>query len=309
MIKILLLLLLPFLLYASKILNYNVYDRTDRVDIMLTFDTPFHGIIKQNTTHSKIILTLENVNIEAPKFKQIQSKYLQTLSIVPLKNATQIIATIPNQSVKLIASKTTDGYGLRLRFTTKAIQKSEHSIEKQDDSLASTLPTKKDDDMQKSYYIVIGILLLGIFILLYIKKKIEPKQKKQSTASKKKETWLFKSTNAPAQQQPQATSEENVSIRFQKAIDEHTSVVMLDFGTQSYLVLMGNNNILLDKFTDNKPTSQQEFESILQSRSEELESFLATPAHEKEVNGIQQSQEPLQAYKERAATLLYSEQE
>ena len=55
----------------------------------------------------------------------------------------------------------------------------------------------------------------------------------------------------------------NVSIRFQKNIDSSNSVVMLDFGEQSYLVLMGASNILLDKFTDNKPVSQEDFETIL----------------------------------------------
>ncbi|WP_434656830.1 hypothetical protein [Sulfurimonas sp. NW9] len=96
-------------------------------------------------------------------------------------------------------------------------------------------------------------------------------------------------------------TEQNVSIRFQKAIDEKNSVVMLDFGNQSYLVLMGNGNILLDKFTDNKPASQKEFDEILQSRHEDLEKFLGK-------SQTSQKQEPLQAYKERAANIAYEMQ-
>ncbi|MNN87186.1 hypothetical protein D3C81_2047030 [compost metagenome] len=61
---------------------------------------------------------------------------------------------------------------------------------------------------------------------------------------------------------------------------------------------MGNNNILLDKFTDNKPTSQQEFNEILQSRHEDLENFLGK-------SQTKENQEPLQAYKERAANIAY----
>jgi hypothetical protein len=80
---------------------------------------------------------------------------------------------------------------------------------------------------------------------------------------------------------------------------------MLDFGVESYLVLMGNNNILLDKFRDDKPTTQKEFESILQERNQELEEFLGShntnPAY-----GA--TKEPLQAYKERAASLIYGEE-
>jgi len=305
MIKIILLLALPFFLYASKILNYNVYDRTDRVDIMITFDTPYNGTIKQNTTRSKIVLTLDNVSIEAPKSKKIASKYLQSISIVPLQNATQIIATVPNKNIKLHASKTTDGYGLRLRFTTKTTTKQKEETTRTTEPSLSVLPTKKDEDISQSYIIVITIMVIGIFILLYLKRKVQ-KQSSSSVSPKKakKDTWLFQSTSTQTKAPQESQKDENVSIRFQKAIDNENSVVMLDFGTQSYLVLMGKSNILLDKFTDEKPTSEQEFESILQSRHEELESFLSdtsnTPMNKKR-------SEPLQSYKERAATLLYSE--
>jgi hypothetical protein len=305
MIRIFLLLLLPFLLYGAKILNYNVYDRTDRVDIMITFDTPYNGVIKQNTTKAKLILTLDNVTIEAPKYKKIASKYLQALSIVPLKNSTQIIAAVPSHAIKLHVSKTTDGYGLRLRFTTETATRKKELQQTNQDPLAA-LPTKKGNDLTKSYYIVIAILVAGIFFLFYIKRKIDPKQKAALKAPKKKENWLFQSTNTPPATD-ETKSPNSVTIRFQKAIDSENSVIMLDFGPQSYLVLMGKSNILLDKFTDEKPTSQHEFESILQSRNEELESFLTTHEDEKVKQVNTKSQEPLQAYKERAATLLYSD--
>jgi hypothetical protein len=73
---------------------------------------------------------------------------------------------------------------------------------------------------------------------------------------------------------------------------------MLDFADQSYLVLMGKGNILLDKFTDNKPVNQDDFESILKNRHQELDDFLRVQKHE--------PKEPLQAYKERAASMIYS---
>lgn len=64
-----------------------------------------------------------------------------------------------------------------------------------------------------------------------------------------------------------------VHIRFQKTLDASHSVAMLDFGTQSYLVLLGNNTILLDKFQDNIPISQNEFETMLKSKHQELDGF------------------------------------
>ena len=78
---------------------------------------------------------------------------------------------------------------------------------------------------------------------------------------------------------------------------------MLDFGEQSYLVLMGNNNILLDKFIDNKPETQEDFETILQNRHQELDDFLRVDnVNKAQVND---PKEALQAYKERAASLIY----
>ena len=298
MIRYLLIFLLPFTLFASKILSYNIYERTDRADIMLTFDTPFNGTIKQNTTPSSITIKLDDASIESPKVKKVTSKFLHSLTITPMKDEVQIIAQIP-ESVRLIASKTSDAYGLRLRFTAKPMQSDSTNtanslIQKAAQNPLAALPTKKDDGVSSSYYIVLVVLVIGIFILFFLKKKIQTQNDK-----KVQKGWLFKSNEDVS---PQVNSSD-VSIRFQKTINDSSSVVMLDFGAQSYLVLMGNSNILLDKFTDNKPTSQQEFESILQNRHQELEDFLGESSSAKT-----RAKEPLQAYKERAASLIYGEE-
>ncbi len=306
MIKYLLLFLLPLsLLQASKILSYNIYDRTDRADVMITFDTPYDGVIKQSISKSKIIIKLTGASIESSKIKNVSSKFLHSISITPMSNQTQIVASVPS-SVKLIASKTSDAYGLRLRFTTKssiAQKSSTNSAKQATPSSPSALPTKKSDDMSTSYYIVVTILIIGILILFMLKKRMVSKniQNKQSP-------WLFQASNenetkTPAAAPTQATQTgDNISIRFQKSLNEKNSVVMLDFGEQSYLVLMGNSNILLDKFSDNKPLTESDFESILQSRHQELDDFLRVDSRENTQN---QPKEALQAYKEKAASILY----
>ena len=304
MIKLLLIFLLPISIYASKILSYNIYDRTDRVDVMITFDTPYEGIIKQSSKKTKIIIKLQDAQIESAKVKKIATVFLKSISITPMSGYTQIVANVPS-SVRLIASKTSDAYGLRLRFTNEKMtkQNTPSKTTSQAGSL-SHLPTKKDVGMSTSYYLVVGILVLGIIILFFLKRKIVYDKK-----SKNENPWLFKEDGttvpteamqtAPTYAPVQEPNAKDVSIRFQKSIDNKNSVVMLDFGQESYLVLMGNSNILLDKFRDDKPTSQEDFESILQSRHEQLDDFLRVEANEKK--------EPLQAYKERAASLLYEE--
>jgi fructose-specific phosphotransferase system component IIB len=290
MIKILLIFALPFTLYASKILSYNMYDRSDRVDVMITFDTPYDGIIKQSISESKIIIKLTDASIESTKLKQLSSKFLQSLSITPMSGYTQIVASVPN-TVKLQASKTSDSYGLRLRFTTNASKTKTAQNNLDNTPLLSSLPTKKDGDISQSYYIVVTILLIGITLLFFLKKKIASKTPQKPTKS-----WLFKE-NQELKPQDNKLKSNDISIKFQKNINNDNSVVMLDFAEQSYLVLIGHNNILLDKFTDNKPVTQEDFETILQNRHQELDQFLQT---------TNEGTEPLQTYKERASTISYN---
>jgi len=299
--KYFLLLLLPFSLFASKILSYNIYERSDRADVMITFDTPYTGVIKQSTSRNKIIIKLEDASIESSKIKKVNSDFLHALTITPLEKQTQIVATI-SPSVRLIASKTADAYGLRLRFTTKKTAKTTQREEATTPNL-SALPTKPATELSTSYYVVVGMLLLAIILLFFLKKKLQ-----NASTTQKQDSWLFSPNTQHATPTPQAQAQQHastdlVSIRFQKIINESNSVVMLDFGEESYLVLMGNSNILLDKFHGNKPSTQQEFEEILQERNEALEDFLGTSQKNSE---FIEPKEPLQAYKERASSL-YSE--
>ncbi|MBL4730566.1 MAG: hypothetical protein JKY28_04225 [Sulfurimonas sp.] len=287
MVKLFLLLLLPLLLNASKILSYNIYDRTDRVDIMITFDTPYTGKIRQSISASKIIIKLENASIESTKSKLINSQFLSSINITPLATYTKITAVVPS-SVLLKASKTSDSYGLRLRFskTTTSKNTAQNTGTKFAPNSLSSLPTKEDSSISTNYYIVIAILFIGIIILFTLKNKMSIANSKEKSNS-----WLFKTANHSNKQ-----NADGVSIRFQKNIDSKNTVVMLDFVGQSYLLLMGTNNILLDKFTDNKPNTQDDFDSILQNRHEELNDFL----------NENEEKDPMEIYKEKAANISYT---
>jgi len=292
---LLLFMLLPLSLFASKIISYNIYDRTDRVDLMITFDTPYSGVIKQSKHSKKIIIKLTNAQIESSKIKQLSTKFLQSIVLTPRGEDTQITANVP-KGVHFIASKTTDGYGLRLRFTNKPLIKREKQIQKVD---KLDLPTKKETALDKNYYLVISIMLFAIVILFFLQKRIKAKTQADSP-------WLFKE-NKSEKKSPQSKQEENkVSIRFQKNIDEKNSVVMIDFAQQSYLVLMGENNILLDKYVDNQPTTQEDFNAILRERHQELDEFLKVEKKSEPISTP--PTEPLQSYKQKAASLIYSEE-
>jgi len=288
-------LLLPVFLWGSKILSYNVYDRNDRVDVMLTFDTPYEGVLRQNRQGDTVIIKLEEASIESPKVKTINSKYLKKLTIAPQGEQIEIIAQI-GADVAMQASKTSDSYGLRLRFITPTASSALNESAPVDETSLSGLPTKSGNEFEKSYYVVIAILIIGIAILFWLKQNIAKRTATVSTQPKA--PWLFNKQPPVAAVEPVASApiQRNeiggVQIRFQKTIDAHNTVAMLDYGTQSYLVLLGNSTILLDKFQDNIPVTQNEFETLLQSKHRELDGFFQLSSN---------ADESFDSYKEKAS--------
>lgn len=289
------LLLIPAFLWGAKVLSYNVYDRNDRVDVMLTFDTPYEGVLRQNRQGDTVIIKLEEAFIEAPKVKNVNSKYLGKLSIAPEGENIAITAQVTND-VTMQASKTSDSYGLRLRFMHPVANgASEQALPPVDETEVAGLPTKSDNEFEQSYYVVIAILLVGIAILFWLKQNIA--KRAATIQSEPKTPWLFNKIVSEPKATPTtplktAADIGGVQIRFQKTLDPSHTVAMLDYGTMSYLVLLGNNTLLLDKFQDNIPITQNEFESLLQSKHRELDGyFQLAPAQD----------EAFDSYKEKAS--------
>ncbi len=288
--------LLTPLLWGAKILSYNVYDRNDRVDVMLTFDVPYEGVLRQNRQGDTIVIKLEEAFIESPKVKNVNSPYLNRITIAPQGEHLEIIAKV-SPDVSMQASKTSDSYGLRLRFMNSAGNNNAQSATPVDETALSGLPTKSNNEFEQSYYVVIAILVIGIGILFWLKQNIAKRTATMQT-QQPKTPWLFNNktatevqTTAPASA-PKNTDMGGVHIRFQKSLDSVNSVAMLDYGTHSYLVLLGNNTVLLDKFQDNIPVTQSEFEAMLQSKHRELDGFFQlAPAQD----------EAFDAYKEKAS--------
>ncbi len=261
-------------LFAATILSYNIYDRTDRVDLMFTFDTPFTGSITQKRHNNKLIIKLNDSSIESPKIKNIASKFVSKLTIAPIGEEVQIIAKIPHDVV-MKASKTSDGYGLRLRFI-KAPKKTPVAPSVQNPDF-SQLPTKPDTEISTSYIVVVALLLLSIVALLLFKKRL-------GSATTKR-------TNKFALFGKEPNTHDDVNIRFQKTIDANNKVVMLEFAQENYLVVLGNTNILLDKFDASNVRTKHEFEEMLDVKHQELDQFLK----------IKKESEAFESYKDKAS--------
>ncbi|MCK9372667.1 MAG: hypothetical protein M0P91_05675 [Sulfuricurvum sp.] len=290
------LVLLPAFLWGSKILSYNIYDRNDRVDVMLTFDTPYEGVLRQNRQNDTITIKLEGASLESQKVKNVNSRYLKNITLTPQGEQIEITALI-SSDVVMQASKTSDSYGLRLRFMN-GVANADNTIKNPpvDEAAVEGLPTKNDNEFEQSYYVVIAVLIIGIAILFWLKQNIA--KRSGTLATEPKVPWLFNKPSNGAKAPstaPVAPSGEiagGVHIRFQKTLDPSHTIAMLDYGTQSYLVLLGNNTLLLDKFQDNIPVTQNDFETLLQSKHRELDGFFQlAPAQD----------EPFNSYKAKAS--------
>jgi flagellar biogenesis protein FliO len=272
MIRVFLLLAILFSLSnASRVINQTIYEKDDRVDIMLSFDEPYDGKISQKRDKTDIILMLKDAKIDKNIERKIISPIIQQLQILPYANGLLIkLSSDENFDVK--ASKTVDNYGLRLRVTPQMLTSLDDSLVIENDD--KSFKTKKEDDIGGAYVKMI-FTLLALLALLYFLKRWFMDQKAEIGSS-----WLFdkKSDNAKPT---------GIKIVQQRGIDHKNRVALISFEGRKYLILLGEGNILLDKFDDDLSLST--FDNHLNENEKALNEF------------ISRENKKLDSYKDRAS--------
>lgn len=250
---------------ASNLLTYNVYERSDRVDIMLSFDAPHEGGISQKNDATSITLTINDLGYDKMIEKSINSNIIQELTIIPEKNNTLKVVLKSDKKVSVVASKTVDGFGLRIRSSIMQApaQSASETVS------ASSLPTtaSSTDFVDTRYIIVIVILLFLVVLMLWIKKRLGIQTiKPASTASNGGgKSWLFN---------PKTGSQQEVNVLHKKQIDNQNSVVLFEYGTIKYLVMTGNSNVLLEKFQNGEVKDDNDFEKVFEENRRRLDDYL-----------------------------------
>ncbi len=259
--KILLFLVLATLSFSANLLTHNIYEREDRVDIMLSFDSPYEGQIFQERAAGSITLTLSDLSYNKLIKKNINSNIIQKLTIQLDKNSLKIILKSKN-NINVIASKTTDGFGLRIRvkLIKNTPNKMKNSIS-QTTNNSNNIPTFQDSSLiDTRYVLVVGFLFFLLLIMFWVRKRIANKDNFTGENS-----WLFK-TNALAGQ--------NIKIIHKKPIDTKNSVVLIEFGNKKYLVMSGNSNVLIDTFGEKDLENSSEFEKAFEDNRKKLDDYL-----------------------------------
>jgi flagellar biogenesis protein FliO len=252
---------LTFYAFSANLLTHNIYERTDRVDVMLSFDSPYEGKIYQVKNDNGTSLKLEDLSFNKKINKKINSNIVQSLTIQPNKNNLFIILKSKN-NIGVIASKTADGFGLRIRASLLRSNTQKYSNSNAlSTKNTNTLETFKDSGLLDTRYIIVIVFLFVLLLFMFwIKKKVAKKQSQSIENS-----WLFK----------KATSQEKeIKILKRKPIDANNSVVLVEFEDKRYLLASGNSNVLLDTFGQSELEDTSEFEKAFEDNRKKLDDYL-----------------------------------
>ncbi len=257
-------------LFGASLLNQNVYERENRVDLMLSFDAPFEGTIKKSLSkENRIDIKLTGVQVTKTFKKALRNDLVESIAITGVGNGVALVKITPaNGPLTVEASRTVDGFGLRLRILPKTIHTPMRSgteetiVPQKEERAASGLNTLKSSDNLPGwrYWAVLGIMLFLLLLLWIVKRK-----KLQGLDGM---SWLM----------PKAAGTKpypaGAVVRYQKAIDAQNRVVLLEWGKKQYLMVVGNSNLLLDTFSEEKIEDPESFSSLFEENKKQLDHFL-----------------------------------
>lgn len=266
-------------LFSSSLLTYNVYEREDRVDIMLSFDAPYDGQIFQKKGSNIISLTLLDLTYEELIEKSINSNIIQEFGIEPIEHGVLVTLKSTNP-IAVYASKTIDGFGLRIRSKLMAPIIEPSSSKVATNERITSTPTNTELSLVDERYIsVIGVMFLLLLFLFWLKRKVQ-NQNNKSKPTHKKSSWLFKGSN----------HSDDFQIISQKALDTQNKLVLISFQGNQYLAITGTTNLLLDKFGQKGIKNSDDFQAIFEQNRQKLDNYLK----------LQQNNQ-LNSYKEKAS--------
>ncbi|MFL1705884.1 excinuclease ABC subunit A [Campylobacter sp. MOP7] len=266
-------------LFASNLLTYNIYERSDRVDIMLSFDAPYEGNIFQKHENDMTMLIFNALNFDQVVDKNINSKILQEIYIEPKQNSV-VLSLKSSSNVAVTASKTTDGFGLRVRVTQTALgsAENENRLSSVQINAPSPIPSQSEESLVGArYYMVIGVLFALLITLFIIKRAIKAKGGIPYAKAPKFANLFSKNKNG------------GVEVLYEKPLDRLNKVMLLSHMNKKYLVLVGNSNVLLDKFGEDRIENEDDFEAFFEENKRKLGQFL------------EERQNSLSAYKDKAS--------
>lgn len=254
---------------ATNISDFNIFDRGDRVDIMLSFDSPYAGNISKQSGDGYVNLLLGDLYISEDIEKAFNNNIIETLKIYQDgPNVNILVGT--NNNAFVVASKSAEGYGLRLRFTLPKSEASSDTksgdieTENTQTPLSSVVQTQEIDYVR--YSLVLGFLALLLVVMLFARKKMGVGSGSNALTSSKN-SWLFGA---------KGFNKDEIKILSQKQIDMKNKIIVFEAYTTRYIVSLNPNGAtLIDKIQkDSTIKPKSSFDAALHDSSEKLDSYL-----------------------------------
>ncbi len=268
-------------LQAGNLLTYNLYSRAENFDIVLGFDEPYNAQIRQLNKDGKIILLLENTKIKENFSQALNSKFINSISIMNFQGQMLGIELKSDKNLQITPAKNPDKKTMLIRITPKAI------------SNFSELGAQKTSSVDGKYTSFIIVLSLLCIALVIIKKRLDKKIKnaKKAQAVQKNPSSLGNSRKTKQNTQKNIESKKTdfaselanadfdiqntAKIIFEKPLDDRNKVVLFEHNARKYLVLTGSSNVLLDRFGEDNIRTQSDFELFFEQNKNMLANFIS----------------------------------
>ena len=280
-------------LQAGNLLTYNLYSRAENFDIVLGFDEPYNAQIRQQNQDGKIILLLENTKIKENFSQALNSKFINSISIMNFQGQMLGIELKSDKNLQITPARNPDKKTMLIRITPKAI------------SNFSELGAQKTSSVDGKYTSLIIVLSLLCIALVIIRKRLDKKiknakiaktvQKNPSSSENSRKTE--QSVEQKPEQKPEQNTQKNIEskktdfaselanadfeientakIIFEKPLDDRNKVVLFEHNARKYLVLTGSSNVLLDRFGEDNIRTQSDFELFFEQNKNMLANFIS----------------------------------
>lgn len=274
-------------LQAGNLLTYNLYSRAENFDIVLGFDEPYNAQIRQQNQDGKIILLLENTKIKKNFSQALNSKFINSISIMNFQGQMLGIELKSDKNLQITPARNPDKKTMLIRITPKAI------------SNFSELGAQKTSSVDGKYTSLITLLSLLCIALVIIKKRLDKKIKNAKTtkAVQKNPSRNSRKIEQSVKQKPEQNTQKNIEskktdfaselanadfdientakIIFEKPLDNRNKVVLFEHNARKYLVLTGSSNVLLDRFGEDNIRTQSDFELFFEQNKNMLANFIS----------------------------------
>ena len=275
-------------LQAGNLLTYNLYSRAENFDIVLGFDEPYNAQIRQQNQDGKIILLLENTKIKENFSQALNSKFINSISIMNFQGQMLGIELKSDKNLQITPAKNPDKMSMLIRITPKAI------------SNFSELGAQKTSSVDGKYTSLIVVLSLLCIALVIIRKRLDKKINAKTAKAVQKNpssSENSRKTEQSVEQKPEQNTQKNIEskktdfaselanadfelentakIIFEKPLDDRNKVVLFEHNARKYLVLTGSSNVLLDRFGEDNIRTQSDFELFFEQNKNMLANFIS----------------------------------